>query len=111
MECMLAVFGEPGTTDECSLAVVTDASKAELEKRPHDTFRLKIRASATNAELKSLAKLPWLEQLSFENNAAIDDLSALKVLKKLRRLDISDLPRTKSLAFLSSLPTLDSLGL
>jgi Leucine-rich repeat (LRR) protein len=112
MECMLAVLGEPGTNDECEVTVVTDKSKAEIEKKPHATFRLKIKASATNAELASLAKLPWLEQLSFEsNNDNIDDLSALKALKKLRKLEAGELYKLKSLAFVSSLPELEELGL
>jgi len=111
MECMLAVFGDPGVTDQCSVTLVTDKTKAELDKKPHDTFRLKIRSEAMNAHLKTLAKIPWLRHLEFDKNDQITDLSPLSGLKELRRLHISELGSDKltSLSAIGSLTELEVL--
>jgi internalin A len=86
---------------ECTLTRVTDGIKSALEAMP-DYANLKIVFSkdTTDADLKTISKLPWIRVLRIDSENVTDAFPLLP-LKDLKRLDISA-TKIKSLAALAT---------
>jgi|GEM_PF-5212733 len=78
----------------CTVRSITAEVKAELEKE-HDRAHLNLSfdAAATNDDLKTVTKLPWLTSVSVNRCDNISDIAPLASLKKLTYLPpVSFLP-------------------
>lgn len=93
----------------CTIHVVTERAKAELEGKPSYASRtIRIDRSGDNAVVASLAKIPWVTDLRIESEH-VTDLAPLVALKNLRRLNVA--AAVTNLAPLGSLVSLEHLTL
>ena len=91
------------TETECSVVHVTDKVKADLEaaRAKNPDIRIVVKKVATDDDLKTLSKVPWITQLKIESDKVADTF-ALLPLKQLKRLEIGP-TNIQSLAGLTSL--------
>ncbi len=86
---------------DCAAKFLTDDTAAQLRARPDSrATTLTFRAGATNADFRTVAKIPWLQKLRIDSDA-IDD-----VLPLLELTDLTDLAigaaRVRSIAVLAN---------
>ena len=91
---------------ECSLVVVSDAAKAALEKLPSHERLMIYFAHSGDAQLASIAKLPWLQRVGVQ--AGITDLSPIA---KLAHIEEVRVVTSASLAPLATIATLRRLSI
>jgi Leucine-rich repeat (LRR) protein len=98
-------------TPICTVSEITPAVKAALEKeRDRAHLLLQFETSATDEQLKTITRLPWLTQVSLDRCDKITDLTPLASLPKLTYVDVSG-TGVKSLAPLAKLKNLTELYL
>ncbi len=100
------------TEAECTVTRVTDAIKAAIEAKPdHENLVVVFGKETTDADLKTVAKLPWIRVLRVESDK-VTDAFALLPLKDLKRLDISatKIKSVSALATSSGLVAFDAHG-
>lgn len=82
---------------ECSLKRVSDSGKEKLERQPsYQELTVVFRKGATNDDLKTLARVPWVTHLRIDSEE-ITDTFGLTDLAGLKKLEIGG-SRIKSLA-------------
>lgn len=108
----LALPGDPSklscssSMPECDLVVVTEVAKAALEKLP-DHERLQLRFSnSSNAQLATIAKLPWVKRVG-----VLEGITDLTPIAKLSHVEEVHVVTKASLAPLAAMPTLRRLAI
>src|SRR5689334_4183692 len=76
------------TAAECTVTSITDRVKDRLEKLPdYKNLKIVFGKGATNKDLKTLEKIPWVTYLRIDSEE-ITDTFGLDVLQDLKKLEI-----------------------
>lgn len=98
--------------DVCKVGLISEAAKAELEQQSgYKSKKLQFRENTTDEQLKTLSMIPWVTRVGLDGCKEITDLKPLADLKGLKELSAEDAQKLADLAPLAGLVELEKLSI
>jgi Leucine-rich repeat (LRR) protein len=96
----------------CTVHKLDAAAKKEIEaQEDRDEITVEFDETAADADVKTIAQVPWVKSVSVRSNKTFSDLSAFSSLKSVTKLDFYGSDKVVSLAPIKGLTTLVELDL